>query len=167
MSPYLFMLVILANMIREYTNIPGISTGTVSKKISLVADDSLLSFIGSSVVINCVHNILDHFLLVSHLKLNYDKSTLITLGPTIPPWSDEDCIFSFKKKHISEGFKYLGLSVSNNRAKLVASKFVYPFQLLPFPTPAQIKHTWQSLFQCCLGLCSSLNKQRYHVPTQI
>ena len=107
-------------MIREYKNIPGISKGTVSKKISLVADDSLLSFIGSSAVINHVHNILDYFLLVSHLKLNYDKSTLIALGPTIPPWSDEDCISSFKKKHISEGFKYLGLSVSNNRAKLVA-----------------------------------------------
>ena len=65
------MLVIegLANMIREYTNIPGISTGTISKKISLVADDSLLSFIGSSAAINRVHNILDHFLLVSHLKI--------------------------------------------------------------------------------------------------
>ena len=82
-----------------------------------------MSFIGSQNVIKHVKNILDHFSSVSGLKLNYDKSTLIALGPRITSWFNEDCISELRKVHISDGFKYLGLMVSNNSSKLADENF--------------------------------------------
>ena len=125
LSPFLFILAIegLANTIRADDRIPGIAAAYDTKKIALVADDSLLLFIGSATVIKRVKSILDHFSLVSGLKLNYDKSTLIALGPKIPSWFDEDCVSKFRKVHISEGFKYLGLTISNDSNQMVAENF--------------------------------------------
>ena len=92
--------------------------GPATKKVSLVADDTLLSFIGSVTVIKRVIAVLDHFSHVSGLKLNYDKSTLIALGPGKPTWFDEQCIAKFKKIPILEGFVYLGLTNSTSLSKL-------------------------------------------------
>ena len=63
LSPLLFVLVIegLANMIRADHRIPGIEIRETSKKIAQVADDTLLSFIGSRQVINRIKCVLDHF----------------------------------------------------------------------------------------------------------
>ena len=137
------------------------------KKIAQVADDTLLSFIGSRSVIWRVKCVLDHFSQLSGLKLNYDKSSLIASGKNIPDWFTDDCVKEFRKKHISEGFKYLRLGISKLRLRenfpmepnlvnllldnrihrrtglsgrilqmkqLIASTFVYCFQLLPSPT---------------------------------
>ena len=182
LSPYLFILAVegLANTLRADDTILGISTGPVTKKVAQVADDSLLSFKGSVTVINHVRTVLDHFSQVLGLKMNYEKSTLIALGRTMPPWFKEDCVSDFRKLHISEGFKYLGVNVSNNKQKLIAnyhldativkttmdsrphkntsisgcilqvkllmaSQFVYPFQLLPTPKVCQL-HTVTSAF---------------------
>ena len=120
LSPFLFILAIegLANHIRSDDRIPGIQVGGVSKKISLIADDTLLSFVGSVTVIKRVKAVLDHFSQVSGLKLNYDKSSLIALGPRKPAWFDEECVAQFKKTHISEGFQYLGLTNGNSLNQL-------------------------------------------------
>ena len=69
-------------------------------------------------VIQRVKSVLDHFLQVSRLKLNYDKSRLIALGPHKPEWFDEECVTEFRKIHISEGFQYLGLTNSNSLSQL-------------------------------------------------
>ena len=125
LSPFLFILAIegLASTIRADERIPGIAAAYDTKKVALVADDSLLSFIGSTTVIQRVKTILDHFSLVSGLKLNYDKSTLIALGPRVPSWFEDDCVSEFRKVHISEGFTYLGLMVSNDRNQMVTANF--------------------------------------------
>ena len=125
LSPYLFILAIegLANTIRGDSRIPGIPVGVESKKVAQVADDSLLSFIGSSSTILRIRNVLDHFSLVSGLKLNYDKSTLIALGSTIPLWFNDPCVSSLKKIHISEGFSYLGIYVTNDGSKMQRENF--------------------------------------------
>ena len=170
LSPLLFILAAegLATVIRCDNRIPGITIDQSTKKIAQVADDTLLSFIGSKLVINRIKLVLDHFLELSGLKLNYDKSSLIALGVKQPAWFEEECVKDFKKLHISEGFDYLGLTHSTCEKKiqenfpldpnlvnhimdkqtyrktsltgrilqikqLLASTFVYCFQLLPTP----------------------------------
>ena len=120
LSPFLFIIAIegLANTIRQDPQIPGIAVGQHSKKISLVADDSLLSFIGSPTVIQRVKLVLDHFSHVSGLRLNYDKSILVGLGPRMPDWITHPCMQQLQKVHISEGFTYLGIFASSSRKKL-------------------------------------------------
>ena len=118
LSPFLFILAIegLANTLRNDPRIPGFEVGGMTKKVSLVADNSLLSFIGSTEVITRVKMVLDSFSNISGLHLNYDKSILIGLGPSLPDWFQDPIIANIRKIHISEGFKYLGLVTSTNLA---------------------------------------------------
>ena len=63
LSPFLLVLAIegLANEVRGDIRIPGVEVGEACKKVSLVMDDTLLSFVGSVLVINRVKSVLDHF----------------------------------------------------------------------------------------------------------
>ena len=120
LSPFLFILAIegLANTICEDSRIPGIPLRNMSKKVAQIADDTLLSFIGSPDVVSHIKNILDHFSQESGLCLNYDKSIFIALGPHPPQWFSQDCISMFQKTHISQGFKYLGITASDKSCVL-------------------------------------------------
>ena len=103
LSPFLLILAIegLANTLNNDKRIPGFEVGGMTKKISLIADDSLLSFIGSAEVITRVKMVLDSFSHISGLRLNYNKSTLIGLGPNLPHWFQDPSIANIRKIHIS------------------------------------------------------------------
>ena len=74
LSPLLFNLAVegLATVIRRDQRIPGILIDQATKKIAQVADDTLLSFIGSTEVITRVKAVLDHF-----QKIQGSNSTMI------------------------------------------------------------------------------------------
>ena len=125
-SPFFFILAIetLAHYIREDPNIPGIPFLQETKKVSLVADDSLFTIKGSSQVLDHLTTILNHFSDMSGLSINFDKSTLIALGHSKPQWLFNDGI-PFKKIHISEGFKYLGLEIYPTTQQLQTNYRIY------------------------------------------
>ncbi len=84
LSPYLFILAaeILAIHIRHDPNIEGIKINDQTEsKISQYADDTALSLSYSANTIANVKQTFDKFEIVSGLKVNYDKTEILRIGP--------------------------------------------------------------------------------------
>ena len=120
-SPYFFILCIeaLAHHIRQDTKIPGIAIDSQSKTVSMIADDTLLSFKGSETVLTHVVQVLNHFSHASGLSINFDKSVLVALGKKEKPmWFNTELACRFKQVHIAQGFDYLGIFMSSEACRL-------------------------------------------------
>ena len=81
LSPMLYILVmeILALSIRNNEDIRGISLPSFEKKLSMLADDALLTLKVTRQVFAAVLKTLHEFALLSNLRVNLAKSTLIPL----------------------------------------------------------------------------------------
>ena len=81
-SPYLFLFVIeiMALMIRQSKNIKSISVKSEEVKISLLADDSVCFLDGSKSSFEHLFKILDKFGLYSGCKINLSKTEAIWIG---------------------------------------------------------------------------------------
>ena len=81
-SPYLFVLVVevLAEMIRNNTNIKGITIDEVEFKLTQYADDTTLILDGSTGSLNNVMKTLDDFYNMCGLKINTQKTSAVWIG---------------------------------------------------------------------------------------
>jgi hypothetical protein len=83
LSPYLFILAveILAIQIRQDENITGIQFEDNEYKLFQFADDTGLTVLYSKQVLNRIIETFDDFKILSGLKVNFDKTEIMPLGP--------------------------------------------------------------------------------------
>ena len=79
----------LARVVRNDVQISGIQFLDKEKKISLIADDTLLTVAATENCMEEVNNVLDAFSVISGLKVNYTKSNVVRFGSNVggPPES--------------------------------------------------------------------------------
>ena len=126
LSPLLFAIAIepLAIWLRQEGGFEGITRARTVHKLSLYADDLLLYMSNPAASLPVVLNILDKFGLYSGYKLNLHKSELLPinyLARNIPP-----DFFPFK--YATDGFKYLGVHVTNSINQLFSKNFAPLFE---------------------------------------
>ena len=114
LSPFLFILCIetLGIFLRQNTKFKGFSWQGMEKRVSFVADDSLIFAECDIENIEYLHTILSHFQAISGLKINYEKSLVIPLTPD-PTWTNWDVIKQFKVLQYRDLFNYLGIQLPN------------------------------------------------------
>ena len=131
LSPLLFVLCMesLASVIRNNDRIKGITVGTVTKKIGLVADDTVLIQKATTSGFQEVVKVLRDFHKVSGLKINYDKSVIVRLGKNYQKYytMDSDCDFKWLKH--GDSFHYLGAWLKVNEQGHLASDSNKNFEL--------------------------------------
>ena len=126
LSPLLFAIAIepLAIWLRQEGGFEGITRARTVHKLSLYADDLLLYMSNPAASLPVVLNILDKFGSYSGYKLNLHKSELLPinyLARNIPP-----DFFPFK--YATDGFKYLGVHVTNSINQLFSKNFAPLFE---------------------------------------
>ena len=121
LSPLLFALAIepLAIWLRQEGGFEGVSRAGTVHKLSLYADDLLLYMSNPVASLPVVLNILDNFGSYSGYKLNLYKSEILpinSLAKSISP-----AFFPFR--HVTDGFKYLGVYVTDSFNQLFPKNF--------------------------------------------
>ena len=113
LSPLLFILTIetLALNIRANASIEGYTCGEFHKKLALLADDLILSIKANHSSLTAVLSTLLEFNKVSNLKVNYDKSAVLPIGPNREVTSSTLNISPFTWGS-STNVDYLGVSIS-------------------------------------------------------
>ena len=117
-SPLFFILgmEVLALAIRNCSDIKGISCGNTVKKVSMLADDSLLALQWDNRSFAAVTNILKNFQVVSNLAINESKSLIVPIGHN--PWDrtplDQTAGFPILQGAL---FEHLGVWFSTTRVK--------------------------------------------------
>ena len=123
LSPYLFIIVIetLANRIRNNNNILGLTINGFDTKISLYADDATFFIQPKQTVLAALMEDLNSFSLISGLKPNYEKCTILKIGAIK---------YSNMKLHCSDQVKWsngpvnmLGITIPENMAELTKVNF--------------------------------------------
>ena len=105
------MMETLAIHIRQNPRIKGIEFNGQEKKLSLAADDSLLVAQCSENNLNALHITLTHFQVVSGLKINFDKSSIIPLNDN-PQWLHFPVVQKYNILSHNDHFRYLGTLLS-------------------------------------------------------
>ena len=119
-SPYLFIIAveILANGIRKNKHIKGISVGSVSIKISQLADDTTV-FVSDIVSVKKVLELLKLFQVFSGLKLNVEKTTAKFIGSL----EHTECNDRFGLKWTDGPLSTLGITISNDAHFILENVF--------------------------------------------
>ena len=83
LSPYLFILCaeVLANAVRKDDIIRGTNIANVECKLSQYADDNTMILDGSELSLSKSLLLLDNFAISSGLKINYEKTEALWIGP--------------------------------------------------------------------------------------
>ncbi len=124
LSPYLFILAaeLMAIAIRMSDDITGIKINDLEVKISAYADDTTLFLDGSEKSVLSTFKILDSFCMASGMKINFDKSEAMKLGPL----RDD-----FNVKPIGRGLSWsngpvrlLGILLTHNEADLFDLNYI-------------------------------------------
>ena len=132
LSPLLFVISIeiLAVRIRNNTEIKGIPSQNMVKKLNLVADDILLAFQNSFSACSQVLDELKIFSQESGLKVNLDKCTVSRIGPMKNIPLEQDVFPQFKRAN--NEFHYIGFDFTFDPNKLwdrnVSPKFEHIFK---------------------------------------
>ena len=98
----------LASTIRANAQIQGYTVNNIHKKLSLLADDMLLSLKAKQTTIDAVFQTLLEFTKISNLAINEQKSAVFPLGPKVQ-WSERVNIEPFRWSS-DTSFTYLGIS---------------------------------------------------------
>ena len=110
LSPLLFIIAMdrLSNVINKNTNIVGVQHNGVVKKVDMAADDTVVCMTGTEANLRELSKVLEKFYLVSGLKVNFEKSVIMKIGP----WSNSPgilyCNQPFKW---NQEYHYLGIDV--------------------------------------------------------
>ena len=120
LSALLFILAveILAIEIRSNSHIKGINTNNTETKISLLADDTTL-LLKDILSLRTALNILSIFYFVSGLKINYEKSEILSIGKKSTYYLYHK---PFKLVWTNRGVKSLGIVYFNNIKEVFYSR---------------------------------------------
>ena len=112
LSPMLFILSLepLATLIRENQNIKGIAAPVSEMKISLFADDILLTLINPSISLKHTLETVKEFGAISGYKVNWDKSEALPLNVHC----HKSHIANLPFKWSPDGMRYLGVILKSN-----------------------------------------------------
>uniref|UniRef100_A0A8C5QWS4 Reverse transcriptase domain-containing protein n=1 Tax=Leptobrachium leishanense TaxID=445787 RepID=A0A8C5QWS4_9ANUR len=124
LSPLLYALALepLAQAIRQASEVQGIHIGPTQSKVSLFADDILLTLTEPSSSLPALHEILDRYGKASYHKINLKKSQALSFAipqETLLPLQ-RDYPYDWRKSHIT----YLGVKIAFSSADL----FRYNYQ---------------------------------------
>ena len=129
LSPYLFVLCaeILATAIRNDGNIKGVKVSDTEIKLSQFADDTTLIMDDSNSTLNNVFYMLEKFEEISGLKVNTQKTILMSIGPT----RRQDIRTYFPHKGVkwkNSAVKMLGIIIEKEEQKLLHNNYVIQFE---------------------------------------
>ena len=119
LSPYIFIpcAEILASAVRKDKNIKGIKINGVECKISQYADDTTLFLDGSKTSLQASLDSLDHFSIVSGLKVNSTKTDVLWIG-TLK--GRRDVFFQERKlKWANDSIRALGVHFLTNEEQAI------------------------------------------------
>ena len=121
LSPLLFIIAIepLAIWLRSHDEFEGITRNSMVHKLSLYADDLLLMVSNPISSLPPILSILDQFGHISGYKLNIQKSEVFFVNELAKALPQP----SFPFKRATEGFKYLGVFVTNSFKDLFPKNF--------------------------------------------
>ena len=123
LSPYLFILAaeILAIYIRINPDIEGIQISNNVSKISQYADDAALSLLYSAKTIANVKQTFDSIEIISGLRVNYDKTQILRIGPI----KGLDCILcpEINMKWTNEPIPLLGIDITPDIRHLLENNY--------------------------------------------
>ena len=122
LSPLLFIVCMesLARVVRENKNIEGVTVHAITKKIGLVADDTLLTIKATAQSFSETTAVLKDFEKCSGLKVNYEKSVICRVGKNNGKNYTMESEVNFKWLPKGTPFRYLGTSLAmDNTGQLV------------------------------------------------
>ena len=124
LSPLLFVLTLepLLNKIRSNQNIKGIEIHKNTYKIAAFADDMLLTLAEPHISIPNLLKDLDHFKLLSNLKINHSKSNALNI--TLPLEVVDLCKKNFPFTWAKHNITYLGIEIPSNLNDLFRLNFL-------------------------------------------
>lgn len=121
LSPLLFVIALepLAIAIRNHATIKGIGTGDQEHRVAMYADDTLLFLSKLSVSIPALTSLISRFGKFSGYRVNETKSSILFLNEQerLHP------IISHPFLHASNGFKYLGITITPQLDKMVPTNY--------------------------------------------
>uniref|UniRef100_A0A8C5Q824 Reverse transcriptase domain-containing protein n=1 Tax=Leptobrachium leishanense TaxID=445787 RepID=A0A8C5Q824_9ANUR len=151
LSPLLYALAVepLAQHIRQDSLVSGIDIGPDSFKISLFADDVLLTLTNPLTSLPRLHSVLAEYSKVSYHKVNVSKSQIMPIHVPIPVLKLLKNIYPYEWR--TDYINYLGV-------KLTASPFrLYDYNYKPFLSKLrQIFYQWRHAKTSWVGRVSSI-----------
>ncbi|XP_068107367.1 alpha-protein kinase 2 isoform X1 [Hyperolius riggenbachi] len=150
LSPLLFVLCIepLASAIRESPDVMGICVGSKQFKLSLFADDILLTLTNPLTTLPCLHRILVEFGALSGYKVNSSKTEALPINISLEMASIIKA--SFPYRWCPSSIKYLGIHLTSTYDSLYSVNYI--------PLLAEVRRllkTWSPLKLSLLGrICS-------------
>lgn len=124
LSPLLFVITLepLLNKIRSNPDIKGIEIHKHTYKVAAFADDMLLFLSEPHISLPNVIQDLEHFQLLSNLKINHSKSSALNI--TLPSNSVELCKNNFPFSWAKQSITYLGTEIPTNLSNLFKLNFL-------------------------------------------
>ncbi len=131
LAPYIFVLCaeILASMIREDTNIKGISINDMNFKITQYADDTTLILDGTEDSLKYAFETLHRFREMSGLKINIDKTVAVWIG-SYKNRNTKICDNLKITWNFDGCFDFLGISFNTNLNEMVKQNYDDSFNLM-------------------------------------
>ncbi|XP_063818782.1 uncharacterized protein LOC135056932 [Pseudophryne corroboree] len=123
LSPLVFAMVIepLAAMIRKSGSVRGVQMGAQESKISLFADDVLLSLTQPQSSLPALYKIIEEYGSLSGYKINYSKSEAMLLH--VPGDLRRSLQSSFDLRWQTNKIKYLGVYITSHYNSLYSENF--------------------------------------------
>ena len=124
LSPLLFVLTLepLLNKIRSNEDIKGIEIQNTTYKLAAFADDLLLFLSEPHITLPNLLKDLEHFHLLSNLKINHSKSNALNIS--IPSSVIDLCKKNFSFNWAKRSIKYLGIEISSDLKDLFHLNYI-------------------------------------------
>lgn len=125
LSPLLFALCIepLAASIRANLDISGVKIHNREFKVSLYADDVLLTLTNPVISLPNLHKVLDEYSIVSGYKINTSKTEALSMN--CPPEMLNALTSTYPYSWRNTSLKYLGINLTTSYHSLYAHNFVH------------------------------------------